>query len=187
MLPRIIAICGAKRSGKDTVARMICELEHEYVHVKFSSALKDVCKVLFGFTDDQLELDLKEDIDPRWGVSPRQMMQYLGTEVMQHELPSAFPQMSLGRTFWIKRTMDAMSPDKKYVISDLRFLHEESLLRDHGAYIIKVDRGGAGVTDNHSSEQEFKDIHEDVFIENNSLDMQELREIIKQLLEHRQR
>lgn len=167
-LPKIIAVCGAKRAGKDTIANILCD-KYGYKHIKIAQKLKDICKILFSFTDDQLETDIKEDIDRRWNISPRQAMQFIGTEVMQYQIQHLLP--GVDRNFWmhsIIKEIDA-NPELRYVISDLRFLHEAKMLREKDAVIIKVCRDRAGDThiDNHVSELEYIKINHDLLIKNN--------------------
>ena len=179
-LPKIVAICGAKRAGKDSIARVLQEA-HGYEHLQISRRLKDACQLLFGFTSDQLESDIKETVDPRWGVSPRRVMQYLGTEVFQYGIhcPSGLPEMNVHvtpREFWIKATLDFIdresqknnSKNCKYVITDLRFLHEERLLKERGAFSVKVvrDAKSNAQADMHVSEREYLAIKEDALVIN---------------------
>lgn len=174
-LPKIVAICGAKRAGKDSIARVLQEV-YGYEHLQISRRLKDVCQVLFGFTADQLESDSKETVDPRWGVSPRRVMQYIGTEVFQYGIheSSGLPEMNAfvtPREFWIKATLDYVDREncvKKYVITDLRFLHEERLLKERRAFIVKVVRDVKSNTqvDMHVSEREHLAIKEDALVIN---------------------
>lgn len=166
-LPNVIAICGKKRCGKDTVANILCNL-YGYENIKIAQGLKDMLKTLFQFSDEQLETDSKDHVDMRWGISPRSAMQFMGTEVMQFEIQKILP--DIGRKFWIKRTLDIINqnPHKKYVISDLRFLHEFDELKKINAFIMCVDRSNNIEEDTHSSETEFKNIPYDVIIYNNS-------------------
>lgn len=154
--PKIIAICGAKRSGKDYIANFL-SINHGYTHIKISKKLKDVCQILFDFTDDQVENDIKDVVDPRWEKSPRSCMQFIGTEIMQYKLQEFLPNQ--GRKFWINSLLCSIDENKRYVISDLRFLHEFEELRKKDCYIIKVEREQRVREDDmHQSEQEFKDI-----------------------------
>lgn len=164
-MPRIIAICGAKRAGKDSIATLLQEM-YGYEHLKISARLKEVTRLLFDFTADQVESETKDMIDPRWGTTPRRLMQFLGTEVMQYHIKEVLPGQE--RSFWIKSVIrEIESTNKKYVISDLRFLHEATLLRSHGACILKVQRKFTGrPLDTHISELEYLDIKEDVSIYN---------------------
>jgi hypothetical protein len=153
-MPRIIALCGLKRSGKDTAAKVISDV-FNYQHVKFAGKLKDCCRLLFGLSDEQLEGHEKEVIDPRWGESPRHIMQFFGTELMQVELQRLLP--NVGRSFWVKQLMDA-HPNQRIVISDMRFQHEveEVLKCDPHALIIRIERSCAPCDDTHCSEA---DVH----------------------------
>lgn len=157
--PRIIAICGLKRSGKDTIADYLCN-NHNYIKVKIASPLKEGIKSIFGFTDDQLETDLKDVKDARWGVEPRKIMQHFGTEVMQYQLQELIP--NIGRSFWIKRLIDehiVNSKEQRIVIPDLRFKHEYDMLKQYGAIFWRVERDiGVKHECQHLSEREYLDI-----------------------------
>ena len=169
----IIAICGRKRSGKDTVANFF--ISRGYTHMKIASKLKDITQCLFGFTDDQIETDSKDEVDPCWGISPRKAMQFLGTEVMQYKIQELLP--SVNRKFWItgliRDILSTSTPDTRIVISDLRFLHEYEELKKIKCpvHIIKVVRHGHFVkhpVSVHPSEMEYTMIHEDILIHNDS-------------------
>ncbi|QIG60035.1 deoxynucleoside monophosphate kinase [Dishui Lake large algae virus 1] len=167
-MPRVVALCGQRRSGKDTIANYLVT-GYGYEHIKITAPLKTVCKTLFHFTDDQLETDIKEVVDPRWGVSPRQVMQFVGTEVFQYKIQELLPQF--GRNFWINSLTALVdnNPTKRYVISDLRFTHEHVSLCRYDILTIKVasNRVQQNSTDQHQSECEYKDIKEDFFMINN--------------------
>lgn len=141
--PRIIAICGLKRSGKDTIADYLCS-HYGYTKIKIASPLKKGLQVMFGFTDEQLETNKKDEIDPRWNVKPRQLMQFLGTDVMQYQLQQIIP--DIGRKVWIKSLIEEHlnqqenDKNKLYVIPDLRFLHEHEELSKYDTVFWRVDR-----------------------------------------------
>lgn len=165
----IIAVCGARRAGKDTLSDYLCR-RHGFVKARFADPLKAMVQAAFGFTDAQLEGSLKDVVDDTYGVSPRRVLQFMGTEVMQHRLQELLP--GVGRAFWARRlvaTHVLPRTHAKVVISDLRFMHEyealrESLretgdgssfqvwrvLRDTSDVIAQDD-----VIDGHSSEQEW--------------------------------
>lgn len=173
LLPRIIAVCGLKRAGKDTVARILNET-FGYEHLQISKPLKDACKLLFGFSNEQLETDEKEYVDPRWNVSPRRVMQFIGTEVFQYAIHRDLPDICISpKEFWIRSVIDIIdhNPNKRYVISDLRFLHEEKLLKQRDVYIIKIIRTSYNESnmdnvDDHISEKEYHNILPDMIITN---------------------
>jgi dephospho-CoA kinase len=162
--PKIIAICGLKRSGKDTIADYLCST-YGYTKVKIANPLKQSLKVMFGFTDEQLESDRKDVIDERWGVEPRKIMQFMGTEVMQYKLQEIMP--DIGRRFWIKNLIEehikCMSNNSLLVIPDLRFKHEYNMLMSYNTVFWRVDRitdidNASHPCDIHVSEQEYLDI-----------------------------
>lgn len=182
-LPQVIAICGAKRSGKDTIASIISE-KYGYEHIKIAHKLKQVCKILFNFTDEQLECDCKEDVDPHWNISPRQAMQFIGTDVMQYEIQRILP--NIDRRFWIQsisRDID-MNKNTKYVISDLRFHHEVDELRKRNAMIIKIERPTRSSIDSHISETEYLNISPDILVKNNGEGLGELISQIESFFGH---
>ena len=166
-VPRIIAICGIKRCGKDTLANYI-EAKYGYEHVKISQRLKDMMQLLFGFSVDQMETNLKEVTDDRWGVTPRCAMQFFGTEIMQFEIQKLMP--DVGRNFWIQDIIRRYVPHKNIVISDLRFIHEWHALRQTGVdlLIVRIHRSDTDASDTHVSETEQKKIQEDVTIGNDN-------------------
>jgi hypothetical protein len=167
---KLIAICGYKRSGKDTIANYIQRSVCFSNHCKISSNLKEGCMSMFGFTNEQLEGDLKEVKDPFWNITPREAMQYIGTDVMQYEIQKLIP--DIGRRFWIKRFIHHIQSNHSniVIVSDLRFMHEYIELKKHfdtHLYIIKVIRDTINHDDHHISEREWKDIPSDVCICNN--------------------
>lgn len=170
--PMIIAICGPKRSGKDTIADHLIT-KYNYEKIKIADPLKMIVKDLFGFTENQVgETDDKDIIDERWGITPRKALQFFGTEVMQYKIQELLP--GIGRKFWINRLIDSSISNpidnQKYVISDLRFLHEyEELYKKtkDNLCIIKVFRpDNNDEKETHVSELEYKGIKEDILIIN---------------------
>jgi hypothetical protein len=162
----LIAVCGAKYSGKDTIAAYFVQ-KHGHSNKKISSQLKAALKVLFEFTDDQLETAAKETVDERYDASPRALLQFFGTEVMQYKIQEVMP--GAGRKFWIKRFIAENLKQKKdkIVVSDLRFVHEYEELAKYKPLIIRVERDGGRAKDNHPSETEYLDVPADIVIKNN--------------------
>ncbi len=169
-MSRIIAICGLMRSGKDTIADYLCA-QKGYEKIRIADTLKKTIQVLFGFSMDQLEGDRKDNLDTCWGITPRQAMQFFGTEVMQFQIQQLLP--NVGRNFWIASLVSQIKTrpcNNTYVISDLRFVHECEYLRKHfkHVYIIKVFNANIKHCEGHmhNSEQEYKSIDEDFCIHN---------------------
>ena len=60
---KILGICGKKRSGKDTAGEYLIQ-KYGYVRYAFGDPVKDVCRVMFKFTEEQLYGDKKEVLLP---------------------------------------------------------------------------------------------------------------------------
>ena len=161
----IIGLVGKKRVGKDTVADFLCE-KYGFIKYGFADPIKEIAKIMFDFSEDET---LKEVVDERWGISPREFYQKFGTEYGQFIMPEQFPKVFENidkRSFWVKRFQIwyEKNKDKNVVITDIRFLHEYNEINDMGGYIIKIVRK-TGLEDKHISEN--LDIDIPVVIENN--------------------
>jgi dephospho-CoA kinase len=169
----IVAICGRRRSGKDTIANHL-ERNYGFRNHKIAGKLKSVCSELFGLTPNQLEGDEKDCVDPKWQTSPRRIMQFVGTDLMQYQLQKLLP--CVGRKLWIQSLLndiECSSNSERIVISDMRFMHEYEEIRKHKAFtvvMIRVKRRSldtdTGEVDHHASEAESDLIPVDVEITN---------------------
>lgn len=164
---RCIAFCGKKRTGKDTLSQFMVTT-YGYSHAKFAEPLKMVSHQLFHIPKDNFETDLKDIVDERWGVTPRKLLQFIGTEMMQFKIQEIIP--NIGRTFWARNLVDRTSNMTNVVISDLRFPHEVDVLRDtfDEVTVVKISRNLGSDTDLHASEVEVDDIHPDFTLDNNT-------------------
>ena len=89
----LVGLSGLKGSGKDTCADYLVK-NHGFIKVAFADPLKDALKVLFMFTNDQLNgtIEQKEAPDNRWfGCSTRTAMQFVGTELLRDQLDKIMP------------------------------------------------------------------------------------------------
>ena len=171
---KIIALCGFKGCGKDFVANYISET-YNYEHLKISTKLKEVSKTLFDINDEQIEGNKKETIDERWNITPRQMLQFVGTDMFQYKLQELIPECE--RNFWIQAFVNGIKAKnaKDIVISDMRFLHEYIYLKKHlptyELIVIRIDNStkinAYNIQDTHISETEYKRIPIDFQITNN--------------------
>lgn len=176
---RIICICGAKRAGKDTVADFL-QANYGFHKAKIAQPLKDTLKVLFGFTEDELEMDIKDEIHPTWKIKPRKVMQFFGTEVMQYEIQKIMP--DIGRLFWVRRFIQKYCVENpvhdKIVVSDVRFYHEYEALKEIGAEFWRVERDCTIQDDAHPSETEMMSIPVEKVIKNDG-SLEDLHETLR--------
>jgi hypothetical protein len=173
----LISITGLKRSGKDTIAEYIIN-NYGYVRYSFADPIKRGLIEMFGFSHEQMWGDEKdkETIDPRWNVSPRKMLQIIGTELFQYDIHKYMneDEFNVGRNIWVLKFKywylkeRETNPNLKIIIPDLRFIHEEKILKELNATIVKVIRTNTNNSDAHASEVEQDSIKPDIIINNDS-------------------
>ena len=160
----LIGLAGKARSGKDTVGNYL-ETQHFFHSTAFADRLKEICAEIFDFTEEQLWGDLKEEVDPLVGKSPRFCLQYVGTEIAR----ACWPDVWLWHLE--KNVRHWMADGLDMVVTDVRMENEAGLIKDLGGYLIRVDRDQARASNgvpNHSSETALDDWQEwDLVIDNN--------------------
>lgn len=181
-MPKIIAICGAKRSGKDVLAEHLVK-NYNYEKIAFADPLKHAVKNLFNFDDDQVGIgedtgtDRKDIIDKRWGITPRAALQFFGTEIMQEKIQDLLPNVK--KNFFantLKNRIENAEEGKKFVISDLRFIHEYDMLANISniehkdrmiVRVIRPSKNRIKEQEPHISELEYTNIPYDILMINN--------------------
>lgn len=165
----IVGFLGVKQSGKDTSADfMVKRFNFEKMH--FAQPIKEACAILFNFNEKQLYGDLKEEDDSFWKVSPRVVMQYLGTDVFRKDIQKIIP--GIGDSFWvnvlIKKYQDKLKENSncKIVIADVRFQNEIDTIHTLGGIVIKIVRASVNSVDIHESEKNIENLQGDYLINN---------------------
>lgn len=159
--PKLIGLAGKKGVGKSTLASaLVCNLDGE--EYSFALPLKRAVREIFHFTDAQLGFVSygckdKEEKDSFWNVSPRQIMQVVGTELFRDKLAELFPdndRFSNGH-IWIsafERWYNERK-DNTVIVSDVRFANEASAIRAMGGEVWLIERPSVKSTDSHASEK----------------------------------
>lgn len=137
----IVGLGYKKRSGKDTAADYLVNV-HGFKKMSWADPLKSACKAVFDWTDDHVYGDLKEVVDPRWGMTPRHVLQHVGTELFRAWIPDV----------WIRSTLLRITSEDKVVIPDVRFPNEAQAVKDAGGIVLLVDRPYLNIEDSHASE-----------------------------------
>ncbi len=141
----IIGIAGFIGSGKDTLADYLVNF-HEFKRESFASSLKDVCSVVFGWDRELLEGRTKEarawreQVDQWWatrlgmpGLTPRKVLQLMGTEVFR---------VAFHDDIWIASLERKLLSTKDHVvITDCRFPNEIRAIKANGGMVVRIDRG----------------------------------------------
>ena len=156
----MIGFLAKRKRGKDTACDFLVK-NYGYTKKAFADPLKKGVQELFGFTDEQLYTEKKEEIDSVWGVSPRKCFQVMGTDVVRNLFPTILLP-NIGKDFWVKRADvwydNTIDQTKGLVVwSDVRFQNEVDFILKNGGIVVKIERPELDVlsdeiTDNHDSE-----------------------------------
>lgn len=126
--PKIIGLAGRARTGKDTVANLFANTHRV---VRFAQPVKDAVKVLYGWNDDNVETGLKDQVDPKWGLSPRSAMIHMAQTT----------RLFAANDFFVKRLFENWD-GAPIVIADVRYKHEVDAIHERGGITIKITRQG---------------------------------------------
>ena len=175
---KIIGLLGEKHSGKDTAGNYLIS-NHQFMRYAFGDPVKDICKILFSLSDLQLtDPSMKEIVDTRWGLRPRDMFQRIGTEFGQMGIIKLFPELKTKikyRELWVRLFEEWLKQQEttNIIITDVRFKHEVECIKKYGGTIIKINRNTSN-DDAHLSETELNLISDDMITysidNNNTLD-----------------
>ena len=157
---KMIGFLAKRQRGKDTACDYLVE-KYGYTKRAFAYPLKKGIQEWFGFSDEQLFTEKKEEEDKNWGVSPRHVCQVVGSEVVRDMFPKILLP-NIGNDFWVRRgdiwyEHNKDSHHGKVVWSDVRFQNEVDYILSKGGVVIKIDRPEldekeSEKTDTHQSE-----------------------------------
>lgn len=160
-IPKILLV-GPKRVGKTTIMKKIAELVPGTVMLALAKPLKDANKAVFLLTDNQLyDEKMKEEVDPRWGVTPRRLMQGVG-DLFRNYLPVVLPELKLDKgliftqnLYWRLKELDDMKENRPplIVIEDGRLLDEHTFFKTYPEGLSVQIKRNTGSNDSHISEQ----------------------------------
>ena len=156
----IVGFVGRSGAGKNEAAWGLTSMDTDRWHeLSFAEPLKRAVMIMFGLSSEQVFDELREVVDPRWGLTPRFILRRVGTEVAREVHPNVWVQNLE------ERMREHLAKGQHIAVTDVRFLNEAAMLREWGAFLIRIIR--PGVSDNpHSSEQEQDQIECDMGIAN---------------------
>ena len=149
--PKLIGIRGKAGSGKSAIATYLHNTRPNTWTEAFADPLKQVASLLFGIPIDYFnDRDFKEVPFNFWGISPRQVVQFVGTEMVRDTLYKLLPEVE--NNFWVARMVGRLAgeldnmeytKDDVVVIPDVRFQNEYNWVLAQGGIIIHLTRPGA--------------------------------------------
>jgi len=169
--------------GKDTAAEY---LEKKYSgkvkRVGFADKLKKIAMELFGLNREQCygPQIIKEMVDPRYGMTSREIMQGIGEKMRQ-----VYPDIWIDTVFNVTVPQLVEQGFDCVVISDVRYPNEGDKIHKEGGVVVKVTREGSGVTvgASHSSETAMQDYQNFDFILENDGSFEEYYQKLDRLME----
>ena len=174
----IIGILGNKNVGKDTVADYLVKTEG-FKKLSFATNLKKFVAIMFNWKDNDFSFENKEKNDPIWNVSPRKMLQLLGTEFLREyckdiiDCKINFNDKEETFSYHTKKlfldNIELFQNGENIVISDVRFPDELKFIKFMNGKIIKLTRNNAEINEynSHSSENYIDKLEYDALIQNN--------------------
>jgi hypothetical protein len=137
----LIGIAGAKRSGKNTLS---AGLSHALglPEESFAGPLREFVARITGMTPHELEFNKELPLEWLDGITPRAMMQTVGTE---------WGRQMVHPELWV-RSLFARIPPQGAIISDVRFPNEAEAILARGGIVFRLLRPGTGSGDGHLSE-----------------------------------
>lgn len=126
--PYVIGFMGYAGTGKTTTAQILRSIASDSIEIlSFAGPLKEAVQLLFLFSHDQVFgcPEEKERVDDRWGKSPRQIMQIIGTDCIRNMIDP---------NFHVKRLDEVIkaSTAKIILVDDVRFREEADLINYYG-------------------------------------------------------
>jgi hypothetical protein len=139
---RLIGLHGLPQSGKDSIGDILCQ-RHDFARLAFAGPLKDMLIAGLGLTRAEIDGGDKEQVIARFGVTPRYLLQTLGTE---------WGRGMVRGDLWIavadQRMKHYRAISASVVITDVRFENEADYVRRQGGEIWHVRRPRSGVVVN---------------------------------------
>lgn len=186
-----IAFAGEKSVGKTTAVSYL--IERGYENINFADPIKQSLQNLLDLSDEQLYGNLKEVVDTRYNLTPRQLMQQYSDHMKNFLGERIFVQL-LMQKLSVRYKFSCAEPfgwepkkliEKKYVVGDLRYPYEAEAFKKHGIVVIIERDTVKNEYSLHSSETSINSIIRDekVFVISNNGSLQDLHQKIDEVVE----
>ncbi|WP_269519507.1 deoxynucleotide monophosphate kinase family protein [Alteromonas sp. BMJM2] len=164
--PIVIGLAGRKGAGKDYGATVITKAARDAgftcSQLAFADPIKNMLKIGLGLTDTHfISQEAKETIIPHLGVTPRYLMQTLGT---------AWGRGMVNDNVWINRCKQLIDQKETdiVIVTDVRFDNEAHMVRQYqnGHIAEIIPTVAIDNPDNHVSEQPINTLPNDFIVPN---------------------
>ena len=174
----LIGLVGTKGVGKDTVGDYLTG----YTKRAFATPIKEACAILFNVPITSFEGELKEVPIKKHKMSPRQMLQLVGTDMFREKVHAKF---------WIRHFQDWYAlhgVDRNVVVTDVRFQNEVDAIKALGGVVVRILRpesnGGQPTTDTHITEKGVAELRGVNYWINNETTIERLHKQIDNLIDY---
>ena len=160
----VIGFNGKKHSGKSLASKILRnELENNFLIFNFSFAepLKRIISDIFILEKECYEN--KEDIIEKLGVSARDLMQKIGTDLFRDKIYDVLPNLKMKyKSIWVNHMYETITKciiptcinnNIIILIDDCRFEDEYKMIKDLNGFVIGIKRESISIIDNHKSEK----------------------------------
>lgn len=169
---RIIGLTGFEGRvagvGKDTAADYLLQYHRsQFRSLAFADPIRRAMREVFGWDDSYFAHPKKNEVDERYGISPRKAMQTLGTEWGRNMINSDLWLILAGQ-----KALPLVDAGFDVLITDCRFENEAKWIRKNGGVVWHIDRAAESITSGaggatHVSETGVKFVKGDVKVDNN--------------------
>ena len=131
-MSRLIGLVGRRGVGKDTVGDHLVS-RHGFRKQSFAGPIKEACALLFQVDPAAFEDRVRKEQPLKYGLSPRQMAQLVGTDFFRNQVSP---------TFWLdyfEQWYDAHRHEA-VVVTDVRFQNEVDLIHKLGGEVWRIVR-----------------------------------------------
>jgi hypothetical protein len=181
-----IGVTGHARHGKDSVANFLkthlqYHCRQEWTSESLIGPVKRHLGALMGFTWEQMNGPRMDEVDPRWGCTPRWALQVIITDLLKKQFDPEF----------LYKIPDCPLRKTRVIIPNVRNPDEEEAIHKLGGIIIRVVRPHAPPIEEKSAAHEVErniDLvkHDHLIMNDCSLTELELEveKLVKQLKHH---
>ena len=176
----LIGLMGAAGAGKDTAADFLLE-QVPAIKRAYAKPLYDMLNAFFsdfGIIPKWHDRAWKEAAHPKLGLSPRHMLQQLGTE-WGRGLRSDFWLLPMQRALGLANTFG-----RGIVIPDVRFDDEAEFILDRGGFLLYIDSPWTEPVKEHVSNQPVWERHTCWLIKNEHGDVKGMHHKLLAALSH---